>query len=657
MRTLRPTLLLSALLFVALPVKAQNCLDGVFYTPPGFQEDDWLFPWRDHFTPLTRLGNHFMTTFGDGDSMTESVAQDMASNDAEWLGSEGLHETWYVPRDQGIAGTGPLYRHYSPQLGDHLDAPTQSDGSLGYYTEFVHGYPWNTEASGTSPITRYLNGSIFDHRTWLPLPDSPPGYALDSTFSVAEAGANARYGYKRHGNCLGRDSVLATAYRDSLNNGYLRVDFNHVWGNAIGRITHTPTATQLVIEGDIGALVQSSVFHALAGIEDARAARGQGCCLINPTEAGGAHLFDYGNTRLWAGSPILSTAYAGSSPRSLTTVLKPFNFITDIGHDSFGNTTDRYSPLLWRGTFRKTTTLGYSTGGTVYADVLKIVLEAKLDADGPNVNPYVMHNIFWLRPTRANTALPLTAVQGLNFRTGVATPLLRDQDSFTDPDSALIGVVDGSLTMGFWRVDRPGLPLASFDYTRNPATKDFIVGNNVFHNLNKSAYESETSILVVASPNEVTMRLKQIACQETGRCATGPAPTRFYTLTPCRVADTRNPEGPYGGPSLATGSKRDFQMSGACGIPGGVRSVALNVTVTGSSADGRLVLYPGGAPVPLAQSISYRASQTRASIAIPLLSASGKLGVLSCPGAATSLPCVQSTGAADVIIDVTGYFQ
>lgn len=414
MHALRPKLFLCALLFAALPLRGQNCLDGFFPTPPVFQEDDWGFPWRDHFIALSRLGNHFMTTFGDGDSMTESIALDVASNDAEWLGSEGLRETWYVPRDSAT-GTGPLYRHYSPQLGDHLDAPTPSDGSFGYYTEFTLGNPWTTAVTGTSPITRYLNGSIFDHRTWLPLPDSPPSYAHDATFSVAAAGANARYGFKRHGNCLGGDSVLATAYRDSLNNGYLRVDFNHVWGNAIGRITHAPTATQLVIESDIGALVQSAVFHGLDSIETSRAVRGQGCCLINPTEAGGTHLLEYGNTWLWAGSPILSTAYSGSSPVSLTTVLKPLNFITDIGYDS-AYTTDPYSPLLWKGTFRKTTTLGYSTGGTVYSDVLKMKFEAKLDADGPNANPYVMHNIFWLRPKQGGAPVPLA--QSISYRAG-----------------------------------------------------------------------------------------------------------------------------------------------------------------------------------------------------------------------------------------------
>src|SRR5207237_1184647 len=40
---------------------------------------------------------------------------------------------------------------------------------------------------------------------------------------------------------------------------------------------------------------------------------------------------------------------------------------------------------------------------------------------------------------------------------------------------------------------------------------------------------------------------------------TPPAPTPgafLYTLTPCRILDTRNPEGPFGGPALANNTAR-----------------------------------------------------------------------------------------------------
>ncbi|MGA7993003.1 MAG: hypothetical protein WCC53_16365 [Thermoanaerobaculia bacterium] len=42
---------------------------------------------------------------------------------------------------------------------------------------------------------------------------------------------------------------------------------------------------------------------------------------------------------------------------------------------------------------------------------------------------------------------------------------------------------------------------------------------------------------------------------------------RFFNLTPCRILDTRNPIGTYGGPSLAGQGSRSFPVSGVCGIP------------------------------------------------------------------------------------------
>jgi len=36
------------------------------------------------------------------------------------------------------------------------------------------------------------------------------------------------------------------------------------------------------------------------------------------------------------------------------------------------------------------------------------------------------------------------------------------------------------------------------------------------------------------------------------------AASHFITLVPCRVVDTRNPNGPYGGPKLVGGTSRSF---------------------------------------------------------------------------------------------------
>jgi hypothetical protein len=125
-----------------------------------------------------------------------------------------------------------------------------------------------------------------------------------------------------------------------------------------------------------------------------------------------------------------------------------------------------------------------------------------------------------------------------------------------------------------------------------------------------------------------------------------PAALSFYTLTPCRVVDTRRAAGGLGGPALAAGETRPFTLTGACGIPAEAEILSVNVTVTQSTEGGDVAVFAEGAPsgFPL---ISYGAGQTRANNAVVRLSEFGALAV----------SCGQLTGTVHVIVDVTGYFQ
>jgi len=122
----------------------------------------------------------------------------------------------------------------------------------------------------------------------------------------------------------------------------------------------------------------------------------------------------------------------------------------------------------------------------------------------------------------------------------------------------------------------------------------------------------------------------------------------FFTVSPCRVLDTRNPNGALGGPALAAGTQRSFHVAGVCGIPASAQSISVNVTVTGSSAAGSLSLYPGNA-IPLGTStINFTAGRTLANNAMLLLATDG-----------TGTFTVQNAGGSAVhfILDVNGYFQ
>ncbi len=121
----------------------------------------------------------------------------------------------------------------------------------------------------------------------------------------------------------------------------------------------------------------------------------------------------------------------------------------------------------------------------------------------------------------------------------------------------------------------------------------------------------------------------------------------FYALTPCRLADTRDASGPYGGPALQAGATRSFVMVGRCGIPAEADAIAVNVTVTQPTALGHVIIYPLGVAVPATSTINYSAGQTRANNAIVQVGADNSI-------AAT---CGQLSGSTDFIIDVVGYFR
>lgn len=122
----------------------------------------------------------------------------------------------------------------------------------------------------------------------------------------------------------------------------------------------------------------------------------------------------------------------------------------------------------------------------------------------------------------------------------------------------------------------------------------------------------------------------------------------FYTLTPCRLIDTRGPAGVYGAPALAATSARSFVLSGRCGIPAGATAVAMNVTVTSATSSGFLTIWPGQTTSPPTTSaLNFRGGQTRANNGIFRLAADGTLSIYA------GLP----SGSTDVVVDAIGYFQ
>jgi hypothetical protein len=128
-------------------------------------------------------------------------------------------------------------------------------------------------------------------------------------------------------------------------------------------------------------------------------------------------------------------------------------------------------------------------------------------------------------------------------------------------------------------------------------------------------------------------------------------PLEFYTVTPCRMVDTRNAAGPLGGPILTSGQARKFPLlSAACGVPATAKALSINATAVTPAAGGFLVIYPGDAATPLTSNLNFDAGTVRANNAIVLLSRNGD-------GSVTVLPGLGPGNQVHLLIDVNGYFQ
>lgn len=129
-----------------------------------------------------------------------------------------------------------------------------------------------------------------------------------------------------------------------------------------------------------------------------------------------------------------------------------------------------------------------------------------------------------------------------------------------------------------------------------------------------------------------------------------PPPAKLYSLTPCRLADTRDATGPSGGPALQANATRIFQVSGLCGVPPEARAVSIILTVVQETEVGNLRVYPAGGAVPTASAINFAANHAKANNAVIPLGAAGAISV-RCDMAPGSL------GSTHFLFDVVGYFQ
>jgi hypothetical protein len=128
---------------------------------------------------------------------------------------------------------------------------------------------------------------------------------------------------------------------------------------------------------------------------------------------------------------------------------------------------------------------------------------------------------------------------------------------------------------------------------------------------------------------------------------TPPPATWYHPVAPARVLDSRaaSQVGSFSTP-WGTSTGRDVTVAGVGGVPVDATAVALNVTVTNTSASSFLSIWPSGQaqPNPLVSSLNWTAGTTIANAVTAKVGSNGQLRVFN------------AGGNVDVIIDVVGWY-
>ena len=118
----------------------------------------------------------------------------------------------------------------------------------------------------------------------------------------------------------------------------------------------------------------------------------------------------------------------------------------------------------------------------------------------------------------------------------------------------------------------------------------------------------------------------------------------FHPVTPCRIADTRNANGPFGGPEMGDSTTRSFPIpASACGIPAAAEAYSLNVTVVPDGPLAYLTTWPTGSSRPTVSTLNSFDGSVVANAAIVPAGAGGGIDVFV-------------TNRTHVVLDINGYF-
>jgi len=130
--------------------------------------------------------------------------------------------------------------------------------------------------------------------------------------------------------------------------------------------------------------------------------------------------------------------------------------------------------------------------------------------------------------------------------------------------------------------------------------------------------------------------------------APGAQTSQFYALTPCRMIDTRSPDGELGGPYLSGQQQRNFPVLDSSCLQGisQPQAYSFNVTVVPHRAGqqlGYLTVWPEDQPQPVVSTLNNLTATTVANAAIVPAAVNGGIAVFA-------------SNDTDLVVDINGYF-
>ena len=196
------------------------------------------------------------------------------------------------------------------------------------------------------------------------------------------------------------------------------------------------------------------------------------------------------------------------------------------------------------------------------------------------------------------------------------------------------------------------------DVEVNPVTNKIYVANNGSNTetVIDGVTHATTTVNVGSGPgsaavNPVTNRVYVSNLNDfTVSVLSGAPPTalQFVKVAPCRLVDTRNDNGPFGGPPIQGGTSRSFPIpqQTPCNIPSTAAAYSLNVTLVPlpGVAVGFLTIWPTGELVPASSTMNSWDGRFKANAAII---PAGYQGAVS----------VYASNTTNVVLDIDGYFE